>query len=71
MQQLFAQAPYSIVDIRNALSDIKSDIDHVMSLIEIYERSNSFDDECRMLIALSGTEIKMTNLSADLRRKLV
>jgi len=66
----FSKERYDIADFRNALSDIKSDIDAIQPLIARCEKSSSADDEIKMLLAMSGLEIKMTNFAQDLRRKL-
>jgi hypothetical protein len=70
MSTPFSYQPYSTVDFRNALSDIKNDISNIEPLIDKYERTNSPDDEAKMLIALSGLEIKMSNFARDMRNKL-
>jgi hypothetical protein len=70
MQTPFSVAPYNVVDFSNALYNIQGDIDTVQPLIEKFRRSNSPDDEARMLLAMSSLEIKMTNFANDMRRKL-
>ena len=70
MQTPFSVAPYNVVDFSNALYDIQGDIDTVQPLIEKFRRSNSPDDEARMLLSMSSLEIKMTNFANDMRRKL-
>lgn len=70
MQTPFARAPYSTVDFRNALADITSDIEVLQPLIARFDMTGSVDDEARMLLQMSGLEIKMTNFAADMRRKL-
>lgn len=70
LQTPFSYQPYSTLDFRSALSDIKRDIVDIEPLIDKYERTNSPDDEARMLIALSGLEVKMTNFASDMRKKL-
>ena len=60
----------SHIDIRNALSDINSDINVVQELIEKADRTQSIDDEIKMTLQLSGLEIKMTNFSKMLRKKM-
>ena len=66
----FSKERYSISDFRNALTDIKSDIETTLPLIDKADLSNSADVEMQMLLMLSGLEIKMTNFAQDLRKKL-
>lgn len=66
----FSKEQYSIADIREALSTIKSEIEAIQPLVEKADLSSGFDDAAKMLLALSGLEIKMTNFSRDLCRKL-
>lgn len=66
----FSKERYDIADFRNALTDIKSDIETILPLIDKADLSSSIDVEAQMLLALSGLEIKMTNFAEDLRRKL-
>jgi hypothetical protein len=55
------------LDFRNALSDIKSDIDNCQALIAAYEKSQRMHDEVQMVMALSGLEIKMSNFARMMR----
>lgn len=57
-------------DIKNALSDIKADIETAQDLSEKVERTTSIDDEIKLTLHLSGLEIKMTNFAEMLRKKL-
>lgn len=57
------------VDIRNALSDIKKDLENCQELVAKSERSISIDDEIQMVLALSGLEVKMTNFAKDMRER--
>jgi hypothetical protein len=66
----FSKERYSIADFRNALTDIKSDIETTLPLIDKADLSSSADVEMQMLLMLSGLEIKMTNFAQDLRKKL-
>ncbi len=84
----FSKDRYDVADFRNALADIKSDIETIQSLpektevdstlteikreidrmqpvIARSEMSTSATDEMRMLMDLSGLEIKMTNFAND------
>jgi hypothetical protein len=66
----FSKAPYNPVDFSNALYDIRNEIDTIQELIGKFRRTQNLDDEARMLLAMSGLEIKMTNFAQDMRRKL-
>lgn len=66
----FSKERYNIADFRNALTDIKSDIETTLPLIDKADLSSSADVEMQMLLMLSGLEIKMTNFAQDLRKKL-
>ena len=66
----FSRAPYSTIDFRNALADITSDIEMLQPLIARFEMTDNLDDEARMLLAMSGLEIKMTNFARNMRSKL-
>jgi len=66
----FARETINHMDVRNALSDISSDIQTVQELIEKADRSQSIDDEIRMTLQLSGLEIKMTNFAKNLRKMM-
>lgn len=57
----------NVRSIRNALSDIKNDIEDCQALLEQYERNTSMDNEIVLSINLSGLEIKQTNFAKDLR----
>lgn len=70
MQTPFARAQYSTVDFRNALADITSDIETLQPLIARFDMTGNLDDEARMLLHMSGLEIKMTNFARDMRSKL-
>lgn len=66
----FVRETIDHTDVRNALSDISSDINVVQELIEKADRSRSIDDEVRLTLQLSGLEIKMTNFAQMLRKKM-
>lgn len=70
MTTAFSKERYNIVDFRNALTDIKSDIETTLPLVDKADLSSSADVEMQMLLMLSGLEIKMTNFAQDLRKKL-
>lgn len=57
------------VDIRNALSDIKTDLENCQELVAKAERTVSIDDEVQMVLALSGLEIKMSNFAKVMRER--
>ncbi len=66
----FAKATIGHLDIRNALSDISSDILTVQDLAEKAGRTGSVDAEVYLTMALSGLEIKMSNFAETMRQKL-
>lgn len=70
MMTPFAKGTIGHQDIRNALSDIASEIETVQGLIETADRTGRIDDEVKLTLQLSGLEIKMTNFSTTLREKL-
>ncbi len=59
------------VSIRNALSDMKTDINTVLGLVEKYERTRSIDDEMKVALAMSGFEIKASNFARDMRESFI
>jgi len=70
MMTPFAREAIGHRDIRNALSDISSDILSVQEKIEKADKTGSIDDEIYLTMALSGLEIKMTNFAETMRKKL-
>jgi hypothetical protein len=62
--------PLSKVDVRNALSDIRSDIQTALEQTEKAENSGSIDAEIQLTLTLSGLEIKMTNFARMLHERL-
>ena len=70
MMTPFAKQTIGHQDIRNALSDIASEIQTTQELTETADRTGRIDDEVKLTLALSGLEIKMTNFATTLREKL-
>jgi hypothetical protein len=66
----FSKERYNIADFRDAVAEIKSDIETAQPLIDKADLSSSFDDEAKMLLALGSLEMKMTNFAEQLRRTL-
>lgn len=66
----FARESIGHQDIRNALSDISSDIRTVQEQIEKADKSGNITDEVNLTLSLSGLEIKMTNFAETMRKKL-
>lgn len=66
----FARETIGHRDIRNALSDIQSDIETVQELADKADRTGGVDDQVKLTLALSGLEIKMTNFAETMRKKL-
>lgn len=61
----------NLSDIRNALSDIKTDIEKCQEEQDQLDRSWSEQKEMMLVMDLSGLEIKMTNFADALRKKFV
>ena len=61
----------NLTDLRNALTDIHSDIELAIQAIDKADLQQSVDAHMRAAMVLSGLEIKMTNFAADMRKKFL
>lgn len=66
-----ARKPLDLADLRSALTDIRGDIEAVIDGIDKADLSRSQNDHMRVIMAMSGLEIKMTNFAVDMRRKFL